>query len=134
MSDDTTPIYYGRKRYGWQPNPKQRRRILERDRFTCQYCGRVRGEDDLHVDHVIPKVWGGGNWPQNLITACSTCNIAASDAPKAIPRRIRERFYRSPVEIPVTIYSHDSVMKQVKLIEAYWTACGYKRSPVKVVP
>lgn len=47
-------------------------RILERDRFACQYCGRIGGE--LEVDHIHPRSEGGSDKPHNLITACYDCN------------------------------------------------------------
>ncbi len=53
--------------------PLTRRNILERDRYTCQYCG-YRGEH-LTIDHVIPRSRGGGDTWENLVTACVRCNI-----------------------------------------------------------
>lgn len=48
--------------------------ILERDGFTCNYCGLVAEEIDLEIDHVHPKSQGGSDDPDNLVTACSDCN------------------------------------------------------------
>lgn len=45
--------------------------ILERDNYTCTYCGR---QDDLTCDHIIPLVRGGTNEHSNLTTACRPCN------------------------------------------------------------
>lgn len=45
--------------------------IFKRDDFTCQYCGS-RGR--LECDHVIPVSKGGKTKPQNLVTACFSCN------------------------------------------------------------
>lgn len=53
---------------------KQRMMILERDGFTCQYCGRKAPDVALEVDHVIPVSKGGNNKPNNLVTACHECN------------------------------------------------------------
>ncbi len=50
-----------------------RRNILRRDRYTCQYCGRQGGE--LTVDHILPKSRGGRSTWENLVTACRTCNL-----------------------------------------------------------
>eukprot|EP00252_Welwitschia_mirabilis_P003977 TRINITY_DN14089_c0_g1_i1.p1 TRINITY_DN14089_c0_g1~~TRINITY_DN14089_c0_g1_i1.p1 ORF type:complete len:276 (+),score=43.14 TRINITY_DN14089_c0_g1_i1:206-1033(+) len=48
-----------------------RKNVLGRDLFTCQYC---RSTKDLTVDHVLP-VSRGGKWTwENLVTACSECN------------------------------------------------------------
>jgi 5-methylcytosine-specific restriction endonuclease McrA len=57
-----------------------RRKIIRRDRMTCQYCGgcgdQERGPDGRpwHIDHVIPLVNGGLTHTGNLTLACSTCN------------------------------------------------------------
>jgi len=49
-----------------------RREILRRDQFTCQYCGT--GVGTLTLDHVYPKHLGGPHSWKNLVTACSACN------------------------------------------------------------
>jgi hypothetical protein len=49
--------------------------ILERDNFSCQYCGRKAPEVRLEVDHVIPVSKGGMSAPSNLRAACWECNI-----------------------------------------------------------
>jgi len=36
-----------------------RHNLFERDRNTCQYCGRVFDRRDLNLDHVIPRDRGG---------------------------------------------------------------------------
>ena len=46
--------------------------VFLRDRFTCQYCG-VR--KDLTFDHLLPKSKGGMTDWENVVTACSTCNV-----------------------------------------------------------
>lgn len=48
-----------------------RYRIMERDGFLCLVCG-VR--KDLTVDHIQPRVSGGGNEDENLQTLCRSCN------------------------------------------------------------
>lgn len=49
-------------------------KIFNRDKFTCQYCGRKAPEVVLHVDHRYPRALGGGDDEANLITACLECN------------------------------------------------------------
>jgi len=48
--------------------------ILERDDFTCRYCGRKAPSMELEVDHIQPRSHGGKNDPINLVTACIKCN------------------------------------------------------------
>lgn len=53
----------------------KRWKILKRDKFTCQYCGRSAPDVELHVDHKKPIFAGGNSEESNLITACSDCNL-----------------------------------------------------------
>ena len=46
--------------------------VFLRDKFTCQYCGDKK---DLTFDHLLPKSKGGKTDWQNVVTACSTCNV-----------------------------------------------------------
>lgn len=52
-------------------------KVLKRDKFTCQYCGRSGIE--LEIDHIVPVSKGGTNDIGNLITACKECNRGKSD-------------------------------------------------------
>lgn len=49
-----------------------RRRIFERDDYTCAYCG-LRGVR-LECDHIFPVALGGSHDDDNLATACFACN------------------------------------------------------------
>jgi hypothetical protein len=53
--------------------------VLFRDGFTCQYCGRKPPEVSLHVDHRNPFSLGGEHSMENLMTACSECNLGKSN-------------------------------------------------------
>ena len=47
-----------------------RRRILLRDRYTCQGCGLVRA--DHEIDHRVPLHMGGADEDANLQSLCRT--------------------------------------------------------------
>lgn len=53
-----------------------RNNIFLRDKFTCQYCG---SKDNLTIDHVKALSRGGGSSWENLVTACSPCNLKKGD-------------------------------------------------------
>jgi 5-methylcytosine-specific restriction endonuclease McrA len=55
-------------------NKRLRFAVLERDDFTCQYCGRRPPEVRLEVDHLEPRARGGKDGLWNLVTACWDCN------------------------------------------------------------
>ncbi|WPQ59822.1 HNH endonuclease [Paenibacillus polymyxa] len=52
-----------------------RKHILQRDKFTCYYCGKP-GDT---IDHKIPLSKGGFTSPKNCVVACSTCNVEKGD-------------------------------------------------------
>jgi 5-methylcytosine-specific restriction endonuclease McrA len=51
--------------------------VFLRDRFQCQYCG---AKDELTFDHVIPRSRGGQTRWDNVVAACSPCNLAKGGA------------------------------------------------------
>ena len=60
---------------------RQRLRVLERDQYTCNYCG-VLGA--THADHIVPRVDGGGDEMGNLVASCAQCNQRKSSAPVGV--------------------------------------------------
>ena len=55
-------------------------KILERDRYRCQYCGldgMASFENSLvmSVDFITPRARKGKKGPSNLVTACRPCNL-----------------------------------------------------------
>lgn len=52
--------------------------LFLRDEFRCQYCG-AKGE--LTFDHVVPRARGGVTSWENVVAACSRCNLAKGSRP-----------------------------------------------------
>jgi len=75
----------------WQ---KKRLKILERDRFACQYCGD--NESTLHVHHLVYNK-GGEPWDiedNMLLTVCESCHGLEHDnrdkAEKSLIKALKE--------------------------------------------
>jgi len=63
---------------------KVRAEVLERDGFTCAYCGGPANT----VDHRLPKIEGGDDHPSNLVACCKSCNSARENARRVM--RVRQ--------------------------------------------
>ena len=56
-----------------QSNPNFTRfNVFLRDKFSCQYCG---SKSELTFDHLLPRSKGGKTDWNNVVTACSGCNV-----------------------------------------------------------
>ena len=71
--------------------------VFLRDRFTCQYCG---DREDLTFDHLIPRSKGGHTTWENVVTACSPCNLRKGDR---LPRELD----MTPRQLPFAPTLHD---------------------------
>ncbi len=58
-----------------------RRNLWKRDSYRCQYCGKRPKDDEITVDHVVPRaIWNRQNHStsvscfENCVLACVDCN------------------------------------------------------------
>lgn len=70
-------------------------RVLERDNFTCAYCGTEvidsqTSKQGWSVDHIIPLALGGSNDESNLVVACRLCN--SKKGTKTITRKLWQSY------------------------------------------
>ena len=49
--------------------------VFLRDKFSCQYCGVLKKSHDLTFDHLVPRYLHGKTTWQNVVSACTTCNL-----------------------------------------------------------
>ena len=54
-----------------------RKNIIKRDGHRCQYCGTSHAP--MTVDHIVPKIYGGQDSWENLVSACIYCNNKKGD-------------------------------------------------------
>ena len=98
-----------------------RRNIFKRDHYTCQYCGRQPGMDELTIDHVTPRSRGGVSSWQNCVLACLACNGRKADrlpeetGIKLLKEPVRPRWKPLYAKHPVKIRSWSRFLS-----EAYW--------------
>ena len=59
-------------------DPELRHELMERDRWSCQYCGEKVTPETATLDHVVPQHLKGPDTPENLKTACLPCNSIKS--------------------------------------------------------
>lgn len=52
-------------------NDSIKEKILERDGYECNVCGR---KTNLQIHHIVKRSWGGSHTEDNLITLCSKCH------------------------------------------------------------
>ncbi|EAU42437.1 putative endonuclease protein [Fulvimarina pelagi HTCC2506] len=69
--------------------------VFLRDRFQCQYCG---DHNDLTFDHVVPRSKGGLTTWENVVAACSPCNLRkGGHMPKAAGMFPQQKPYQPTV-------------------------------------
>jgi hypothetical protein len=76
---ETLYVYVGEKETPIDTAPVDkttRARILFRDNSQCKMCGRTVAEDKvkMHIDHRVPREWGGKTEDDNLWALCTECN------------------------------------------------------------
>ena len=49
--------------------------VFLRDNFTCQYCLQKYSANELTFDHLIPRCLNGRTTWENVVSACTTCNL-----------------------------------------------------------
>jgi 5-methylcytosine-specific restriction endonuclease McrA len=100
-----------------------RHNIFERDRDTCQYCGRVFDRQDLNLDHVIPRDRGGPTTWENIVCSCVECNTQKAnqtpqEAGMRLIRKPKRPKWRPFVQVNVGLHCHESWKHFLDL--AYW--------------
>jgi 5-methylcytosine-specific restriction endonuclease McrA len=94
-----------------------RRAVFARDRWTCQYCGGIRGT--LTIDHVIPRSRGGPSSWDNIVTCCAPCNRRKGDR---LPKQANMHPRNKPAPPAATIFVHVAVPRVPEVWQQYLAA------------
>ncbi len=54
-------------------------RVVRRDNYTCQICGKHLLDNEVEFDHIIPISKGGSSEEHNIRLTCFECNRDKSD-------------------------------------------------------
>lgn len=100
-----------------------RQNVFERDRSTCQYCGRSFDRKELNLDHVIPRDRGGRMAWENIVCSCIDCNTrkgnrTPEEAGMRLVRRPRRPKWRP--SLVVSFSKHMDESWRTFLDISYW--------------
>lgn len=68
--------------------------VFERDKDTCQYCASKLPREQLNLDHVIPRDFGGKTTWENIVCSCIKCNTRKANR---LPHQAKMHLVRKPV-------------------------------------
>ena len=100
-----------------------RSNVFERDNNRCQYCGHGFASEQLNLDHVIPRHYGGKTTWENIVCSCIKCNTRKANR---LPHEAHMRLIRKPVRpkwrpvISLVLGRHGHVKWKDFLDVAYW--------------
>src|SRR6201987_3400478 len=100
-----------------------RHNIFERDKNTCQYCGKAFDRSELNLDHIVPRDRGGTTTWENVVCSCIACNTRKGnrlphEAHMTLIRRPKRPKWRPFVHVTFSAQHHESWRHFVDL--AYW--------------
>lgn len=100
-----------------------RHNVFERDKNTCQYCGKTLDRSELNLDHVLPRERGGQTTWENIVCSCIPCNTRKGnrlphEAGMQLIRRPKRPKWRPFVNVSVSNHPHESWKHFLDV--AYW--------------
>ncbi len=100
-----------------------RNNVFERDKNHCQYCAKVFPREELNLDHVIPRHYGGKTTWENIVCSCIKCNSRKANR---LPHEAHMRLIQKPVKpkwrpvISLVLNTQHREMWKDFLDVAYW--------------
>jgi 5-methylcytosine-specific restriction endonuclease McrA len=103
------------RRIPHQTRALSRKNILMRDRYTCQYCLRTFGSNELTLDHVVPRSRHGETTWENLVACCHPCNNRKGNR---TPEEANMRLARAPR--PFSLHTSRHLMRLLGKSDDQW--------------
>lgn len=92
------------------PRKLSKKEVFLRDRYTCQYCGQK--SQDLTLDHVIPRRQNGSHAWNNVVAACSRCNLRKAGRTPVEARMKLVKEPKAPDPNPYLILQNRSILEE----------------------
>ena len=92
------------------PRKLSKKEVFLRDRFTCQYCGKKT--QDLTLDHVIPRRQHGSHTWENVVAACTRCNLHKAGRTPVEARMVLHKEPRAPDPNPYLILQNRTILDE----------------------
>ena len=92
------------------PRKLSKKEVFLRDRFTCQYCNKK--SQDLTLDHVIPRRQHGTHSWNNVVAACTRCNLRKAGRTPAEANMMLTKEPRPPDPNPYQILQNRSILEE----------------------
>ena len=92
------------------PRKLSKKEVFLRDRFTCQYCGKKA--QDLTLDHVVPRRQRGPHSWDNVVAACTRCNLRKAGRTPAEANMKLGTVPRAPDPNPYMILQNRTILEE----------------------
>ena len=92
------------------PRKLSKKEVFLRDRFTCQYCGKKT--QDLTLDHVVPRRQHGSHTWENVVAACTWCNLHKAGRTPVEARMVLHKEPRAPDPNPYLILQNRTILDE----------------------
>ena len=92
------------------PRKLSKKEVFLRDRYTCQYCAKK--SQDLTLDHVVPRRQHGQHTWDNVVTACTRCNLRKAGRTPAEANMKLAKIPKAPDPNPYLILQNRVILEE----------------------
>lgn len=92
------------------PRKLSKKEVFLRDRYTCQYCGKKN--QNLTLDHVVPRRQHGPHAWDNVVAACSRCNLRKAGRTPIEAKMRLQKEPRAPDPNPYLILQNRTILDE----------------------